>query len=448
MTTEVAAVEPLAVHSQADLAGSTRTRILLYLGVLTLMVGVGAPFGGLFSVPISFFLKNKLHFSSHQVAEFQLVAAIPLYLSFLWGFVRDTWNPFGLRDRGFLLIFGLLTAAAYVGFAFVPPTAFTLGAAVIVLTSCFLFTQSALYGLNGVIGKRHVMSGQISAVWNIVGSLPILIAYGVGGFLSDALESKHADQAARTLFMVGAAIMAAVALFALWRPKAVYDNLAYEKSPFHPIQDVARLLRHWPVYPALLVWTLWNFAPGSGTPLQFYMQDTLRATDDQWGLWNAIFTIGFIPTFLLFGLLCRYVKLGPLIFWGTLVGVPQMVPLLFIHTPTEGLIAAFPIGLMGGVCSAALIDLLIRSAPKGLEGTILMMSTACYYIVSQAGNLLGTALYDQARNLLGAALYQRFGGFLVCVIAITVVYALILPALLLVPKRLLATADGQSLAEP
>jgi len=34
-------------------------------------------------------------------------------------------------------------------------------------------------------------------------------------------------------------------------------------------------------------------------------------------------------------------------------------------------------------------------------------------------------------------------GFLYCVIAITVVYALILPVLLLIPKELLATADGQ-----
>jgi hypothetical protein len=34
-------------------------------------------------------------------------------------------------------------------------------------------------------------------------------------------------------------------------------------------------------------------------------------------------------------------------------------------------------------------------------------------------------------------------GFLYCVIAITVVYALILPVLLLIPKELLATADGE-----
>jgi len=44
---------------------------------------------------------------------------------------------------------------------------------------------------------------------------------------------------------------------------------------------------------------------------------------------------------------------------------------------------------------------------------------------------------------LGTNLYDYYGSFTVCVIAITVVYALILPALLLVPKPLIATADGQ-----
>ena len=87
---------------------------------------------------------------------------------------------------------------------------------------------------------------------------------------------------------------------------------------------------------------------------------------------------------------------------------------------------------MGGVSSAAYIDLLIRSSPPGLQGTTLMMSTALFYIVSRFGDLLGTYLYD------------RYNSFTICVVAITVVYALILPALLMVPKRLIATADGQT----
>jgi MFS family permease len=133
-----------------------------------------------------------------------------------------------------------------------------------------------------------------------------------------------------------------------------------------------------------------------------------------------------------FGVLCQRFSLRPLLFWGTIIAVPQMVPLLFIHTVTEALIAAVPIGLMGGIATAAYYDLLIRSCPRGLQGTILMMSGGLYFVASRPGDLLGTYLYD------------RFGNFTVCVIAITTVYALILPVLLLVPRRLTATADGQA----
>jgi hypothetical protein len=52
------------------------------------------------------------------VAEFRLVSAIPLYLSFVFGFVRDTWNPFAMRDRGFMLLFGTISAGLYTAFAF------------------------------------------------------------------------------------------------------------------------------------------------------------------------------------------------------------------------------------------------------------------------------------------------------------------------------------------
>ena len=176
-------------------------------------------------------------------------------------------------------------------------------------------------------------------------------------------------------------------------------------------------MRHWPIYPALLIWLLWNFAPGSNTPLQYYLQNTLHAQDAQWGQWNAIFAASFVPTFMVFGFLCQRFPLKTLLWWGTIVAIPQMVPLLFMHSMTGALIAAVPIGLMGGVASAAYLDLIIRSCPRGLQGTTLMMSGSLYYIASRFGDVLGTKLYES------------YGGFSACVIAITVVYALILPTL-------------------
>lgn len=425
---------PAAVTAAPDvLSPSVRRGIFLYLGILIVLLAFGGPSGGLIDIPISFFLKNRLHLEAHQVAHFRLVAAIPLYLSFVFGFIRDMWNPLGMRDRGFMLLFGGSCAVLYLCFALAPMTYSTLLLAVILLTTSFLFVASAQNGLASTIGQQHAMTGQISAAWNVFASVPTVAALLTGGMLSGLLEDRNADSAARILFLAGTAIMTAVALFALWKPRDVFAHVHDERGhDVHPVNDIRRLFGHWRIYPALLIWLLWNFAPGSATPLQYHLQNTLHATDAQWGQWNAIFAASFIPTFILYGFLCRRFPLKSLLFWGTIVAIPQMVPLLFIHSVAGALIAAVPIGLMGGVATGAYMDLIIRSCPRGLQGTMLMMSSSLFFVVSRFGDVLGTTLYD------------HYGSFTVCVIAITVVYALILPTLLLVPARLISTADGQA----
>jgi BT1 family len=432
MDRSAAAVAAVTVAS-VDLSPSARQSIFLYLGILIVLLAFGSPSGGLIDIPVSFFLKNRLHLTAHEVANFRVAAAIPLYLSFVFGFIRDMWSPFGMKDRGFMLVFGSISALLYIFFAFMPMTYVTLLIAVVGLTASFLFVASAQNGLTSTIGQQHAMTGQISAVWNVFLSIPTVGALLIGGSLSGMLEDKDPDQAVRILFLVGAAMMNAVALYALWKPADVFDNVSFENGVGgHPINNLKRLVRHWPIYPAMLIWVLWNFAPGSTTPLQFHLQNTLHATDAQWGQWNAIFAGSFIPTFIVYGLLCRRFPLKTLLVWGTVLAVPQMVPLLFIDTVPQALIAAVPIGLMGGVATGAYLDLIIRSCPRGLQGTMLMMSGSLYFVVVRFGDVLGTNLYE------------RFGGFTVCVVAITIVYALILPALLLVPRHLTATADGQT----
>ncbi len=409
-----------------------RLRIFLYLGILTVLLAFGAPYGGgIVGFPIGFILKNKLHLDPDQVSNFKLLSAIPLYLSFIPGFIRDTTNPLGIKDRGLLLIFGSLSAALYVVFAFADLGYWSLLLAVALLTTTYLFTLAAQNGLSSVLGQHHLMSGQIAAVWQIVGMIPAVIALLIGGALSDALEGNKADTAVKFLFLVGAAIMALIALYGLWRPAAVYDNLAPAPAVQPRLRaDFARLIRHTPIYPALLIWLLWQFAPGSDTPLMFFIQDELHGTDAQFGQWTAIFYACAVPTFALYGIPCRRLPLRTLLLWGTLAAVPQFIPLLFAHSITGALIAAIPIGLMAGVATGAYLDLIIRSCPPGLQGTTLMMSGGLYFIAGRFGDRLGTYLY------------HRFDGFTGCVAAITLTYALILPCLAFVPRRLTATPDG------
>src|SRR5262249_55176519 len=253
-----------------------------------------------------------------------MLAGIPLYLSFVFGFIRDTWNPFGMRDRGFMLLFGTVTTALYVYFAFTPITYVRLLVAVLLLTISFLFVASAQNGLASTVGQQHAMSGQISAVWNVFASLPTVAAFIIGGFLSDRLEGENAAEAGHILFLIGAVIMAAVAIYSAWNPASVFDNLYLEPvAVARPLNDLKRLAGHWPVYPALLIWLLWNFAPGSTTPLQYYLQNALHAADAQWGQWNPLFPASFIPTFILFGFLCQRLPLRTLLAWGTIVAIPR-----------------------------------------------------------------------------------------------------------------------------
>ena len=65
---------------------------------------------------------------------------------------------------------------------------------------------------------------------------------------------------------------------------------------------------------------------------------------------------------------------------------------------------------------------------------MMMLFSALYYFSTRFGDLFGTELYD------------HHGGFVTAVIATIIVYALILPILLLVPRRLIDTTDGQALA--
>ena len=115
----------------------------------------------------------------------------------------------------------------------------------------------------------------------------------------------------------------------------------------------------------MLIQMLWQFAPAAGIVLQYHITNTLHASDAQWGLWNAIFLGSFLPVFVLYGFLCQRVRLSRLLWFGFGLAVFQMVPLLFVKTAVGALIAAVPMGVIGGIGQASLVDLAIRSAPRG-----------------------------------------------------------------------------------
>ncbi len=403
--------------------------ILGYFSILTMLIYLASPSDYFLDITTTYMLKNQLQASASQVAMFRLLTALPIYIAFAFGLVRDLWNPFGMRDRGYFLLFALCSAGVFFFMGVVPVTYGLLFVGMLVLMVFARFINAAYQGLMALIGQEKLMSGRLSATWLIMGSIPSCIGAFGSGYFSDHVTPSHT-------FLAMTVIMLLLALLSLWKPSFIYrhtyDQPLAQSASF--VADVRRLVKHKAIYPAALIMLLFSFAPGSNTPLQFYLSNELHLSDGIYGYYNAIFNAAFIPTLWLYGFLCTRVRMKTLLWWGLIITVPQFVPLFFIHSATSALWMALPIGMMGGLAWAAITDLTMRSCPPGLQGTVMMLVAGATLLAQRGGDILGTYIYDSSPT----------NGFLYCVIAITVVYLLILPLVWFIPREIIATADGQA----
>src|SRR5580693_8875295 len=102
-------------------AETSKTRqVFLYFSPLTFLAYLALPHGYLLDIATTYMLKNQLHASVTAISTFRLLTAIPIYVSFLFGLTRDMWNPLGLRDRGYFLIFAPVTALVFIALAIFP----------------------------------------------------------------------------------------------------------------------------------------------------------------------------------------------------------------------------------------------------------------------------------------------------------------------------------------
>jgi predicted MFS family arabinose efflux permease len=402
--------------------------IFLYFSVLTLLVYLVAP-EYLLDIPTSYMLKNHLHATAPQVSMFRLLTGIPMYAAFLFGLTRDLWSPFGRRDRGYFLVFAPLTAAIFVWIGLSRLSYAVLVVGMTLAMASFRFILAAYQGLIALIGQENLMSGRLSTLSSTFYQLALILAAFASGVISEKLSVSQ------TFFLM-AALAASIGIFGLWKPRAVlghaYDLPQARGSDFQG--DVRRLLKHRAVYPAVLISFLWWFNPGLNTPVQFFLTNQVHASDDTYSNFLGVFAISFIPTYLLYGYLCTRIAPKKLLWWGTIIAVPQMVPLIFVHSGNTALILAVPMGLMGGIATAAYFDLAVRSCPPGLQGTLMMLVAAGVALAMRGGDLLGATIYASSPA----------HGFLYCVIATTAVYALILLVIPWIPKQLIATTDGEA----
>jgi predicted MFS family arabinose efflux permease len=415
----------VAIGSNARPAVGT---VLLYFTLVAVLVFVVIPNGMLLDIATSFMLKNELRATADQVAQFRLLTAVPVYLSFCFGLARDLWNPLGRRDRGFLMVFGATTGVLFACLAVTPLSYPGLLVGMLLVMFSFAFVAAAARGLLALVSQEQLMSGRLSALWNVISSLPYAFGAFASGFLAEHLPP------ARTFWLL-AVMSAVIAALGLWKPRAVFSH-AYDQPLARGagfVGDLRRLARHRAVYPAVLLICVCQFSPGFNTPLQYYLTNNLGLPDAVYAYSQGLLMLAYVPAGILYGYLCRRLPLRALLWGATIVWLPAAVPLLWIQSTASAYVVSFLIGFASGFAFTTFWDLAMRSAPPGMQGTLMMMVAGLYELAYRGGDWVGAGLYASSPA----------HGFVYCVIAGTATSLLMVPLLLAVPRTLIATADGE-----
>jgi MFS family permease len=399
--------------------------VLAYFAILNVAIGLGSPLG-IASIPISYFLKDSLHLSPVRLAIFLAVASIPVCAGFAFGFIRDRWRNARWGDRQYLFACAVVAASGYLSLATSPLDYYKLLSIVVVIVSAYVMIFASAQALMTGVAQAHGMTGRLSVVFSFGYFTPAVISALAGGWLV-----AHAS--VRGTFLIAGGVTLVIVMQAFWRLEAA-DEFENSSTPReNGFTAIRRLIRHRPLWPAAAIYFLWNFSPGWGTPMFYHLTEHVRISSELFGTFTALQSLFFLPTTLLYGYLCTREPLSRMLWWGTIVAILQG-PIMFLAMgPTSTIIVAILYGLFGGFATAAYIDLIMRSCPKGLEGTAMMVAnTSMFALAGNGGNLLGSWIYSQ-------------GGFASAVIITTLATALIVPLLRAVPPHLTSTRDGERL---
>jgi len=381
--------------------------------------------GTVVNTPLQFIYKNELHLQADQTAIFKLIINGPGLVAFLWGICRDRYNPLRMGDRGFMLVFGAAGGLVFLAMAFAPLTVYTLGACLILWGIALGLVGAAYQAIMRNLAEKRQMSGRMSTAYNLLSSAVPALMLIVGGWATDHMSWRVLLVAiGLSYFLLAAA--------GFWRPAEVFDDLPSggHRSFAEMGREAKQLLRHRGYWVAVAIWAVWAFSPAGPTPLMYFLTNTLKMNGTQYSLFNSIYNIAFFPTVLLFGLLCKRFSLWSLLLWATVIGIPQWMPLVFIHSIPQAFAISALIGLVGGLGNAAYYTVLLRACPEGLAATGMLIAASAALWVVEGGNVLGGFIY-------------KSWGFAGCGIVTTAAYALLLPLCFLLPRALVRPHDEQ-----
>jgi predicted MFS family arabinose efflux permease len=389
-------------------------RLMLFFAIVYAVEGIGQARVGIILQPLTYYLKAE-GWTPLQVTAYFGALNFPWVIKPVFGLVSDFVPLFGYRRTSYLILASACAAVGYAGVALLDrPSEFAL---FLLLTSYAMATASTLCGaLLAENGRSYDQSSLFVGQQWLWFYIAIMLSAFVGGELVERLPAASALKAAAAIAAVAPIAVVLATPLLLTEARSRVGRRAFHET-LHGIVAALRSRRLWLV--ALFLF-LYAFAPGFGTPLYYYMTDTLRFSQSYIGTLGSIAAAGWIAGALLHRWLLRRMDAARLLYLSILLGTLSAASFLLLTGETTAAILNFANGVASMIATIATLTLAAQHCPARAEG------------FAFAGLMSVSNLADICSINAGAFLYEhvfdsRLGPLIVVSAATTAVCAALVP---------------------
>lgn len=440
--------------------------------------------------PTLFLLKDDLHLAREQVALFFFWASFAWNLKPLAGIFTDAFPLLGTRRRSYMILGSLAAGVLWLVMGLYPHNYQALLIASVAMNAATVVASTVMGGLMVEAGQAFAAPGRIAALRQFVQSVASLVAPPLGGWLASQAFGWSATTTIAAVTVLALAGLTAVVLHEKPTPPAEADPANVGERPririplgaligfmllgilgtwmtllaetrqgigypldalfgmgllilglivlpsHNPVihraqRQLAQILESRTLWLAVFMLFLVYTVPGLGTALTYRQEDELKFSKPFIGMLDSIAGGLGMAAAVGYGLLCRRLNLRILLVTSIAANAAATLLYLYYTRGTAPWIHGLG-GVVGVLSELALMDLAVRSTPKGCEalGFSLMMSVRNFGIA--LSDVLGSKLIDEK--------IFTFNNLVLVNAATTFVILLFVP---LLPRLVMSQKEGE-----
>jgi folate/biopterin transporter len=402
---------------------------------------------GLARLAVSFFLKDDLGLTPAEVAALTGIAALPWTIKPVFGFLSDGLPLFGYRRRPYLVISGILGAAAWLAMAAWVQSAWAAIAAITL--------SSLAVAISDVIVDSLVVERARSESQSDAGALQSL-AWGtsaVGGLITAYLGGLLLQQVStRTVFAITAVFPLIVSVVAWLITESPVEQKPNLEVIWGQIRDLRQAVSQRAIWMPALFLFLWQATPSADSAFFFFTTNDLGFQPEFLGRVRLFTSLAALLGIWIFQRFLRSVPFRVIFGWSTVLSSLLGLTTLLLVTHANRSLGIddywFSLGdsmvltVIGEIAFMPVLVLSARLCPPGVEATLfaLLMS-----IVNLAG-LLSHEFGALLTHWLGVTETQ-FDHLWLLVLITNLSTLLPLPLLFLLPASSSQDAAAESLSQ-